>query len=143
MERKTYKNEEITVVWQPKLCIHSGICFRGLKSVFDPLRRPWITLEGADNEAIIRQVEACPSKALTYFQNTEAENRATEPEATLETRVEVLPGGPLLVYGTLKIKDIHGNETLQSDTTAFCRCGQSRTKPFCDGSHIAARFSDE
>jgi uncharacterized Fe-S cluster protein YjdI len=144
MERKHYQNEQITVVWQPKMCIHSGKCFRGLHSVFDPLKRPWITLEGADNEAVVAQVEKCPSGALSYFRNeSRMEETDTPVESTLETRIEVQPNGPLLIYGTLKVKDVKGNEKLLSNTTAFCRCGQSKTKPFCDGSHIEARFKDE
>jgi uncharacterized Fe-S cluster protein YjdI len=63
---KRYSNGEITVIWQPSLCVHSTICFRGLPTVFDPRRRPWVVLEGTDSETIVRQVEACPSGALSY-----------------------------------------------------------------------------
>jgi uncharacterized Fe-S cluster protein YjdI len=63
---KRYSNGEITVIWQPSLCVHSTICFRGLPKVFDPRRRPWVVLEGTDSETIVRQVEACPSGALSY-----------------------------------------------------------------------------
>ena len=62
---KRYSNGEITVVWQPSLCVHSGICARGLPKVFDPRRRPWIILDGFDNETIVNQVERCPSGALS------------------------------------------------------------------------------
>ena len=60
--------------------------------------------------------------------------------ATLETKVEVLENGPLLVYGTLKVTDKDGNSENKSKTTAFCRCGASGNKPYCDGSHISAGF---
>ena len=63
---KRYSNGEITVIWQPSLCVHSTICFRGLPRVFDPRRRPWVALEGTDTETTVRQVEACPSGALSY-----------------------------------------------------------------------------
>ena len=63
---KHYSNAEITVVWQPDLCRHSGICFRGLPSVFDPRRRPWIQLEPADSATIVAQVDRCPSGALSW-----------------------------------------------------------------------------
>ncbi len=66
---KKYTNGEITVVWKPHLCIHSAVCFRGLPSVFDPTRRPWITIEGSDTETIVHQVERCPSGALKYLVN--------------------------------------------------------------------------
>jgi uncharacterized Fe-S cluster protein YjdI len=62
---KRYSNGEITVVWQPSLCVHSGICARGLPKVFDPRRRPWVILDGCDTTAIVSQVERCPSGALS------------------------------------------------------------------------------
>jgi uncharacterized Fe-S cluster protein YjdI len=62
---KRYANGEITVVWQPSLCVHSGICARGLPKVFDPRRRPWIILDGFDTTTIVEQVERCPSGALS------------------------------------------------------------------------------
>ncbi|HVS93883.1 MAG TPA: (4Fe-4S)-binding protein [Mucilaginibacter sp.] len=66
---KKYDNGEITVVWQPRLCAHSGNCVRGLPSVFDNTAKPWINLEGADTDAIIAQVNKCPSGALSYVSN--------------------------------------------------------------------------
>jgi uncharacterized Fe-S cluster protein YjdI len=63
---KRYSNGEITVVWQPSLCVHSGICARGLPQVFDPRRRPWVILDGHTTQQIIDQVDACPSGALSY-----------------------------------------------------------------------------
>ena len=62
---KNYSNGEVTVVWQPDLCQHTGICVRGLPRVFDPRRRPWIELEHADTAAIVEQVGRCPSGALS------------------------------------------------------------------------------
>ena len=67
-----YKNEEITVIWQPGICKHSGICFRGLPGVFDPRRKPWIIMENAQTPEIIMQVKQCPSGALSFeFNNKE------------------------------------------------------------------------
>jgi uncharacterized Fe-S cluster protein YjdI len=70
MERKItkkYDNGEITVIWQPHKCIHSAICFRGLPAVFDPRKRPWVNEKGASSEAIMKQVDQCPSSALSYL----------------------------------------------------------------------------
>lgn len=63
---KRYSNGEITVIWQPSLCVHSGICARGLSNVFDPRRRPWVILDGHESAQIAEQVERCPSGALSY-----------------------------------------------------------------------------
>jgi uncharacterized Fe-S cluster protein YjdI len=134
--KKEYSNGEVTVVWQPKVCIHSGICFRGLPSVFQPRVRPWIIIEAASTEDIVNQVKACPSGALSYYMNAEGDKTAE----TLETKVEVLNNGPLLVYGTLKVTHKDGREEIKNKTTAFCRCGASNNKPYCDGTHVKHNF---
>ena len=70
---KKYSNGEVTIVWKPDLCIHSGICFRGLGEVFDPRKKPWITPEGSTTDRIIDQVKKCPSGALSYYLSHEGE----------------------------------------------------------------------
>lgn len=134
---KKYSNDEVTVVWQPAKCIHSAICFKGLPHVFDPRKRPWVTLENGQTAEIIEQIKACPSGALSYFMSNE-DNQ--ESQTLVNTVVEVLENGPLLIYGNLKVKDKDGHETSKSQTTAFCRCGQSGNKPYCDGSHVRVSF---
>ena len=66
---KHYTNGEITVVWKPDLCRHTGICARGLPIVFKPAYRPWINLAPADSDTIAEQVDRCPSGALTWHRN--------------------------------------------------------------------------
>jgi uncharacterized Fe-S cluster protein YjdI len=60
-----YTKDNITVVWKPNLCIHSAVCARGLPTVFNPSKRPWINMVGAELEAIVAQVGKCPSGALS------------------------------------------------------------------------------
>jgi CDGSH-type Zn-finger protein len=51
--------------------------------------------------------------------------------------------GPLVVHGAVKVIDHLGNEFTPppgKDAIALCRCGQSKNKPFCDGSHRACGF---
>jgi uncharacterized Fe-S cluster protein YjdI len=67
---KRYSNGEITVVWKPDLCHHSGICARGLPLVFDPRRRPWVMVQHADSQTIVEQVARCPSAALSIERDT-------------------------------------------------------------------------
>lgn len=64
-----YSNGEITVLWKPDLCIHSGNCVRGLREVFNTQQRPWINMAGAGTEQIAEQVKKCPSGALSFFIN--------------------------------------------------------------------------
>jgi uncharacterized Fe-S cluster protein YjdI len=138
---KKYSNGEVTVVWKPGMCIHSTVCWKqatGLPQVFNPREKPWIKIEGASSARIVEQVEKCPSGALSFFFNEEDKGETTT--LTQDTRIEVSANGPLLVYGNITIKDRDGNETRKSKVTAFCRCGQSKNKPYCDGSHIPAQF---
>lgn len=134
---KKYTNGEITIIWKPAQCIHSAICFRGLPGVFDPRRRPWVEMENASPEKIMEQIRQCPSGALSYEMNDGTP--ATEPTAAT-TKVEVSPDGPLLVHGDLMVKDREGNVTRKEKMTAFCRCGHSANKPYCDGSHRKVDF---
>lgn len=138
---KKYDNGEITVVWKPGLCIHSTNCANGLPEVFNPQVKPWINAAGASSEAIMAQIDKCPSGALSYFKNdgTTTDTAAT----TAPTKVEVTKNGPLLVHGDIVVKDKHGNETTKTKMTAFCRCGQSDNKPYCDGTHNKCGFKDE
>ena len=137
---KHYSNGEVTIVWQPALCIHSKKCWNGLPEVFDPKVRPWINAEAASTDAIMSQVNQCPSGALSYFMNNEVPK---EPgvAATVENIVEVSANGPLLIYGNITIKDAEGNETRKHKVTALCRCGASGNKPYCDGSHKKINFT--
>ena len=59
-----YKNDKIVVRYDPKVCIDAGDCVRGLPSVFDVSKKPWIYVNGAAVDAIIEQVKRCPSGAL-------------------------------------------------------------------------------
>ena len=61
-----YKNDKIIVRFDPRICIHSGVCVRGLRAVFDIEKRPWVNVEGASAEAIAEQIKRCPSGALSY-----------------------------------------------------------------------------
>lgn len=133
---KEYSNGEVTVVWEAEKCIHSAICVKGLPNVFDPEGRPWISIDGASSDALVNQVKQCPSGALSFYMN----GHDDQSSESLETKVEVLENGPLLVYGTLKVTDKDGNAETKNKTTAFCRCGASQNKPYCDGAHVKSEF---
>ena len=61
-----YENDAIIVRFDPRVCIHSGVCVRGLNAVFDIGKRPWIMVNAASAEAIAEQIKRCPSGALSY-----------------------------------------------------------------------------
>ncbi|AWA29530.1 (4Fe-4S)-binding protein [Flavobacterium magnum] len=68
---KEYSNAELTIVWKPGICIHSGICARGLPNVFKPREKPWIDQHGASSQEIMARIDLCPSKALSYYTHNE------------------------------------------------------------------------
>ena len=57
-----------------------------------------------------------------------------------ETKVEVLENGPLLVHGALQVNKIDGQVDEKNKVTAFCRCGASKNRPYCDGAHKKIEF---
>jgi uncharacterized Fe-S cluster protein YjdI len=137
---KEYSNGEVTVVWKPELCIHSGICVNGLEDVFKPKEKPWIKIEAASSEALINQVKECPSGALSHYMNSEKESNK-ENLTEEATKIEVRENGPLVVHGNLKITHANGSTESRERVTTFCRCGASSNKPFCDGAHKAIEFN--
>lgn len=61
-----YETNEITVTFEPALCIHSGVCVRGLPAVFDVRRKRWVRPELAAAADVAAQIRRCPSGALKY-----------------------------------------------------------------------------
>ena len=138
--KKKYTNGEITVFWEPDLCNHSAICFRMLPKVFKPAYRPWIEIDGATTEEIIKTVKLCPTKALYYKLSKEEpmeSNKLSE-----KTIITLLQDGPLLLNGNFEMLDNEGNVLICDENIALCRCGASKRKPFCDGSHTDINFKD-
>jgi CDGSH-type Zn-finger protein len=58
--------------------------------------------------------------------------------------IRLRPSGPLVVEGDFRLIDHEGNEfklPTNKPVVALCRCGQSKTKPFCDGTHKTCGFA--
>jgi uncharacterized Fe-S cluster protein YjdI/CDGSH-type Zn-finger protein len=136
---RDYRSERLTVHWDSDLCIHSGHCVQALREVFDPKVRPWIQVENADDDEIAKAVEQCPSGALAYTWN-DAPDAPPLPEPTAS--VVVNENGPLELYGEIEVIDADGQTVRQAQHLFLCRCGNSRNKPYCDGSHRRVKFSD-
>lgn len=61
-----YTNGTLTIIWQPELCRHAGICVKTLPMVYHPKEHPWIKMGNATTEELILQIKKCPSGALSY-----------------------------------------------------------------------------
>src|ERR1700750_1328479 len=62
--RKRYHGEAVEVSFDGARCRHAAECLRGLPTVFDLGRRPWILPDGADPDDVVRVVARCPTGAL-------------------------------------------------------------------------------
>lgn len=155
---RQYTNGDISVFWIPSKCIHATTCFRELIEVFNPGRRPWVNMEGAPSRKIIEVVNKCPTQALVWKDNkdlTKEELKAQRNVLPTEenpgnlnspdepTSVRIMRDGPIVVEGSFTIIGI-GNEKLRPNTlSSFCRCGSSRSMPYCDGTHRKIDFRDQ
>lgn len=121
--RRRYTGEHVDVSFDPLRCRHAAECVRGLPSVFDTRRKPWILPDGDDAAAIVEVVARCPTGALRTHPRDVAPERPETPQ-----RVHAVPGGPLLLRGDLLVED--ERET----RAALCSCGATANAPYCDGS---------
>ena len=119
MEEKKikYHSDQITVSYAPDICIHAAECVKGLPTVFDPEKKPWITVAGADPSEIIDVINRCPSGALQYElidfdSNQESENEKNKME---KTKITVMPDGPLKVEGNLSVNKMSGENINRPD----------------------------
>ena len=69
-DKNEYSNNDITIVWQPKLCQHAAICVQELPKVYRPKEKPWITIDNASSHELKKQISQCPSGALSFYENT-------------------------------------------------------------------------
>lgn len=63
---QVYETDEIVVTFDPNICIHSGVCVRGLPAVFDVRRKRWIKPDLASADDVAAQIARCPSGALQF-----------------------------------------------------------------------------
>jgi len=158
---KKYKNKEITVYWKPSSCIHASACTNGLPEVFNTERRPWVKMEGSVTGKIIEVVDKCPVDALTWKWNNKEKNnnvgiehpnhiknrrrsllKKDEIEISKGASINMMENGPFIVNGAFFLERENGLRSKFSGTVSLCRCGESKLKPFCDGSHRLINVKD-
>jgi hypothetical protein len=108
-----------------------------LKTVFRVGQKPWIDPDGASVEEIIETVNKCPSGALSYsIDDIEYKDQDREP------LVKVINNGPYAVTGGIELVGVTFSEGASKEHYTLCRCGASKNKPFCDGTHWRLGFRD-
>ena len=129
-----YEGDGVTIHDNRGICAHAAICTDKLAAVFKYGEEPWIDASGARRDEIVEVVRQCPSGALS------ASLADGSKEADTDATVFVAPSGPLVVK-CIELADAELGEGASTQRVTLCRCGDSKNKPFCDGSHHDG-FSD-
>jgi CDGSH-type Zn-finger protein/uncharacterized Fe-S cluster protein YjdI len=124
--------EAVQIVYKGKLCIHSRFCVTGAPKVFlANVEGPWIHPDQMRAEDLMAVARECPSGAIQYRRK----DGGPEEQAPPVNLIRVQEGGPYGFRGDLSID----GEPIGYRAT-LCRCGASKNKPFCDGSHHDIHF---
>jgi CDGSH-type Zn-finger protein/uncharacterized Fe-S cluster protein YjdI len=116
-------------------CEHAGYC----GDRFTNWRR--LARQAADpavRERLMQMVRLCPSGALEMRPDADGE----QLEPALPVSIGVVRDGPYWVRGRIRVRAADGQAYEVRNRVTLCRCGHSRSKPFCDGSHTHAGFRD-
>jgi CDGSH-type Zn-finger protein/uncharacterized Fe-S cluster protein YjdI len=133
---REYDGKDITILYEVARCFHAEECIHGAPGVFEKDARPWVRPDGEAAAITAEVILRCPTGALHY----RAKDEALNEKASTENTVTVTANGPLLARGDMEINLAEG--VLEETRAAFCRCGGSGNKPFCDDSHFRIGFND-
>jgi len=126
------KGRDVSISFDSGRCIHARFCVTGLPKVFlANTPGTWLFPDEADAEELTAIARACPSGAIRYLRHDGGENEAP-PQVNL---IHLRENGPLAVRATLVLRG-----AADGLRATLCRCGQSKRKPYCDGSHHDAGF---
>ena len=126
----TVDGVEVTVSYTPVLCTHAAECQRLALNVFNPKEKPWIQPENGSLKEIMDVMVNCPSGALRVSVGDNAKAHMTP----LDLGIRVEKNGPYHVSNLDLDAKFNGAEASRGKYS-LCRCGLSKNKPFCDGSH--------
>jgi len=129
---------ELALLDAEHLCAFARFC--------DPHGQVWSQIELTDEprirEMFLRQVGNCPAGRLVAWNKDSGES--IEPELPIFIGLIEDPAqecsGPLWLRGGIQLVSADGIEYEVRNRMTVCRCGESRNKPFCDGTHAAVKF---
>jgi CDGSH-type Zn-finger protein len=131
-----YVGKELTIHDNRFICAHTGFCTGHSPDVFDVKIDPWINTDRDPAAKTIETIKMCPSGALSYIVNgTLFRDQARAPS------IRLMKDGPLSVAGSPELRS--DARPLSPEHYALCRCGASKNKPFCDGSHYHVGFKED
>jgi len=127
------RGRKVVIRFEAAKCVHSRNCVLGRPDVFVPnVKGEWIHPDRASPDEVAALAANCPSGAITYERLDDGANESPP----LVNMVRIRENGPLALHAQLTIGGI-----ASGFRATLCRCGASKSKPFCDGSHAAAGFS--
>jgi CDGSH-type Zn-finger protein len=132
--RKQVSSNE-TLADDTALCIEAGFCGTRTTNVWK-LFVECRDFEG--RESMRAMVWRCPSGRIALFRGPDG----SPVEPSLPKEIAILPGGPLWVRGGVPVVDSDGFVWEPRNRVTLCRCGESRNKPFCDGTHAVIHFDE-
>jgi len=135
----SYEGNGVTIEDNRGVCAHAARCTEGLPAVFKYGQEPWIDPTGATREEIAEVVNRCPSGALRLIVGGSVDESRQQVGSPA---VFVAPNGPYVVSGA-ELADVELGKGAAPSKVTLCRCGQSKNKPFCDGSHWDGFVDDE
>jgi CDGSH-type Zn-finger protein/uncharacterized Fe-S cluster protein YjdI len=127
------EGKDLTLIYEGKRCIHSRFCVTGAPKVFlANVQGPWIHPDAMDVAGLVEIAHACPSGAIRYERKDGVPNEQPPPVNLISIR----ENGPYSVRAELRLDgaSVPARATL-------CRCGASKNKPYCDGSHHDVKFA--
>lgn len=134
----TYEGRKITIHDNRGVCSHIGHCTDNVPKVFRIDTEPWINPVGDNPVFTAKVIRMCPSGALSFTKDGELHKEwGNEPE------IFIGRDRSYHVVGKIELKDPEGNTPETMDHYTICRCGGSKNKPFCDGTHWHIKFKDE
>jgi CDGSH-type Zn-finger protein len=132
----SYIGKEITIHDNRGICQHAGFCTDSQPSVFKLHQEPWIDPNAERGTAIASQIHQCPSGALNH-------SPLSVDLPLRRTMITVSKDGPYRVSGDIDLRTDAWGEGASRDHYTLCRCGGSKNKPFCDGTHWYNNFKDD
>jgi len=123
----------MTLIYERRRCIHARFCVTGAPRVFlANVKGPWIHPDAIDGERLVAIAQECPSGAIRY-RRKDGRPDETAPPVNLAA---IRENGPYAFRAPLLLDGANAGFR-----ATLCRCGASKKKPFCDGSHHDIQFS--
>ena len=142
-KRESYRATRITIHDNRSICAHAGRCTDGLPSVFKYKHEPWIDPAAGAIDEIIDVIRRCPSGALSYtLDEVDEVDEVDERVQPCMPSITVTKDGPYEVVGDVQLLAQAWGEGALTERFTLCRCGASKNKPFCDGTHGSIGFKD-